>query len=61
MRELLTDVLDVVSEHHFMEDLSTVHADEGVVHLGLSEGLERLHIVALGGAIEGRAGDGSCG
>lgn len=54
-------MLDVVSEHHFMEDLSTVHADEGVVHLGLSKGLEGLHIVALGGAVEGRAGNGSCG
>jgi hypothetical protein len=52
-------VLDIVSEHHLVEDLATVHADERVVHLGLSEGLEGLNIF-LGGAIEGRARDGAC-
>jgi hypothetical protein len=56
---LLTDVLDVVSQHHLVEDLTTIHAGERVVHLGLSEGLEGLDIV-FGGTIEGRARDSSC-
>lgn len=58
--ELLTDVLDAVSQHHLVEDLATVHADERVVHLGLSKSLERLDIF-LDGAVEGRARDGACG
>lgn len=56
---LLTDVLDAVSQHHLVEDLTTVHADERVVHLGLSESLERLDIF-LDGAVEGRTRDGAC-
>ena len=56
---LLTDVFDIVSQHHLVEDLATVHADERVVHLGLSESLERLDIF-LDGAVEGWARDGAC-
>jgi hypothetical protein len=56
---LLTDVLDVVSQHHLVEDLTTVHADKRVVHLGLSESLEGLNIV-LCRAVEGRARDSAC-
>jgi hypothetical protein len=56
---LLTDVLDIVSQHHLVEDLATVHADERVVHLGLSESLKGLDIFS-GRAIEGRARDGAC-
>jgi hypothetical protein len=32
----LTDVLDALPEHHLVEDLATVLADEGVVHLRLA-------------------------
>ena len=56
---LLTDVLDIVSEHHLVEDLTTVHADKRVVHLGLSERLEGLDIF-LCRAVESWTRDRAC-
>jgi len=56
---LLTDVLDIVSQHHLVEDLATVHADKRVVHLGLSESLEGLDIF-LDRAVEGWARNSAC-
>ena len=47
-----TDVLDTLAEHHLVEDLSTSHADERVVHLGRAVRLQWLDIVVF--AIESR-------
>lgn len=56
----LTDVLNILSEHHLVEDLSTLHSHEGVVHLGLAERLEGLDIIcAHVGSVESRTGRGS--
>lgn len=54
-------MLDALSEHHLVEDLTTLHADKRVVHLRLAEGRKRLHILELVGvgAVEGRAGHSS--
>lgn len=53
LRHGRTDVLDVVAEHHLVEDLSTRHADERVIHGGRAVRLQWLDIVAVL-AIEGR-------
>lgn len=44
-----------MSEHHLVEDFTTLHADKAVVHLGLAEWLQRLRF-GVGIAIECRAG-----
>ena len=43
----LTDVLDVMPEHHLVEDLSTLHSHEAVVHFGLAEWLQWLWFSAF--------------
>lgn len=40
----LTNMLHTMPEHHFVENLSALHADEAVVHFGLTEWLQRLRL-----------------
>jgi hypothetical protein len=65
----LTHVLDTLPQHHFVEDLATILADEAMVQLGLAVWLQRLHIAQLrvftvecwAGYCAGRAGGGGGG
>lgn len=41
----LTDVLHALSEHHLVEDLTTIHAHKAVIHLGLAEWLQGLYVL----------------
>ena len=43
----LTDVLDALPQHHLVEDLATILADEAVVQLGLAVWLKRLRLAQL--------------
>jgi hypothetical protein len=47
LRMSLTHVLDTLPQHHLVEDLATVLADEAVVQLGLAVWLQRLRIAEL--------------
>lgn len=51
--QLHTDVLDALAEHHLVEDFSSSHAYEGMVHLRRAVRLQRLD-VAVVLAVEGR-------
>ena len=48
MNESLTDVLHALSEHHFVEDLASLHTNKAVIHFRLPKWLERLDIIELG-------------
>lgn len=53
-----TNVLHTLAQHHLVEDLATLHADERVVHLRL---VARGHLRCRVIAIEGRGGNRSLG
>lgn len=53
-------MLDALPQHHLMENLAALHANEAVVQLGLAVWLQPLRIADLGVvAVEGRARDGA--
>ena len=56
----LTDVLDALPQHHLVEDLATILANEAVIQLGLAVWLQRLRLTQLRVfAVECWAGDGA--
>jgi hypothetical protein len=42
-----TDVLDALTEHHFVKDLSTSHANKRMVHCRRTVLLQRLDILVV--------------